>query len=120
MPGRGGGLQLCRLYPRSSAASPYRDANEIINLLRAATAGEPSSSPAKSRRAVAQLNRGMDPRSSHLASVLMVSAWPRSIEQREAIIRDGGGLVDLWEDSPVRFDDNDAHTEALIDATVSR
>jgi len=43
--------------------------------------------------------------------------WPSvNLEQREAIIRDGGGLVDLWENSPVRFDDNDAHTEALIDA----
>jgi hypothetical protein len=43
--------------------------------------------------------------------------WPAvNQEQREAIIRDGGGLVDLWENSPVRFDDNDAHTEALIDA----
>ena len=43
--------------------------------------------------------------------------WPDvNQEQREAIIRDGGGLVDLWETSPVRFDDNDAHTEALIDA----
>ena len=43
--------------------------------------------------------------------------WPGvNQEQREAIIRDGGGLVDLWETSPVRFHDNDAHTEALIDA----
>jgi hypothetical protein len=43
--------------------------------------------------------------------------WPSvNQEQREAIIHDGGGLVDLWENSPVRFDDNTAHTEALIDA----
>jgi hypothetical protein len=42
--------------------------------------------------------------------------WPVvNQEQRQAIIRDGGGLVDLWENSPVRFDDNDAHTEELID-----
>ena len=34
----------------------------------------------------------------------------------EAIIRDGGGLVDLWEDSPVRLRQQRAHTEALIDA----
>jgi hypothetical protein len=44
-------------------------------------------------------------------------AWPSvNQEQRAAIIRDGGGLVDLWEVSPVRFEDNTAHTEALIDA----
>jgi hypothetical protein len=43
--------------------------------------------------------------------------WPGvNQEQREAIICDGGGLVDLWEASPVRVDDNQTHTEALIDA----
>jgi hypothetical protein len=36
-------------------------------------------------------------------------------EQREAIIRDGGGLADLWEWSPVRIDDNEKHTEEIID-----
>ncbi len=43
--------------------------------------------------------------------------WPGvNQEQREAIIRDGGGgLVDLWEASPVRIEDNESHTEALID-----
>ena len=44
------------------------------------------------------------------------SAWPPlNTEQREAIIRDGGGLADLWEISPVRFEDNESHTEELID-----
>ena len=43
--------------------------------------------------------------------------WPGvNQEQREAIIRDGGGLVDLWEASPVRIEDSESHTEALIDA----
>ena len=27
----------------------------------------------------------------------------------------GVGLVDLWEMSPVRFEDNDSHTEAIVD-----
>jgi hypothetical protein len=36
-------------------------------------------------------------------------------EQREAIRRDGGGLVDLWEASPVRIEDQESHTEVLID-----
>jgi len=46
--------------------------------------------------------------------------WPSvNQEQRAAIIRDGGGLVDLWEASPARFDDNESHTEALIDALFS-
>jgi hypothetical protein len=42
--------------------------------------------------------------------------WPSvNQEQREAVIASGFGLVDLWEASPVRFDDSTAHTEALID-----
>jgi hypothetical protein len=46
-----------------------------------------------------------------------VSKWPAvNQEQREAIIRDGGGLADLWEASPIRLEDNTAHTEKLIDA----
>jgi hypothetical protein len=35
---------------------------------------------------------------------------------RKAILaKDRSGLVDLWENSPVRFDDNHCHTEAIID-----
>jgi hypothetical protein len=44
------------------------------------------------------------------------SKWPTvNQEQREAIIRDGGGLADLWELSPIRLEDNDPHTEEIID-----
>jgi hypothetical protein len=54
---------------------------------------------------------------SQSQSIHAAPKWPSvNQEQREAIIRDGAALVDLWEASPVRFDDNDAHTEALIDA----
>jgi hypothetical protein len=46
-----------------------------------------------------------------------VSKWPAvNQEQREAILRDGCGLADLWEASPIRLEDNTAHTEKLIDA----
>jgi hypothetical protein len=43
--------------------------------------------------------------------------WPsENLEQREAIIIGGEGVVDLWETSPIRFKDNAAHTEQIIDA----
>jgi hypothetical protein len=43
-------------------------------------------------------------------------AWPAANhEQREAVVATGFALVDLWEISPVRFEDNEAHTEELID-----
>ena len=46
--------------------------------------------------------------------------WPGvNQEQREAIVRDGGGLADLWELSKPRLEDNTAHTEAIIDRLFS-
>jgi hypothetical protein len=54
---------------------------------------------------------------SRSQSIQAAPRWPIvNQEQREAIIHVGGGLVDLWEASPVRFDDNESHTEELIDA----
>ena len=42
--------------------------------------------------------------------------WPEiNQEKRDAIIASGFGLVDLWEASTIRFDDNDAHTDEIID-----
>lgn len=43
--------------------------------------------------------------------------WPAvNQEQREAVIANGAGLVDLWEDSPVRWGCGDTHTEEIIDS----
>ena len=50
------------------------------------------------------------------ASAPVASKWPSvNQEQRDAIIRDEGGLADLWEMSRVFLDDNNAHTEAIVD-----
>jgi hypothetical protein len=44
------------------------------------------------------------------------SKWPAvNQEQREAIIRDGGGLADLWELSHPRIEDGEQHTEEIVD-----
>jgi len=44
------------------------------------------------------------------------SKWPVvNQEQRAAIILDGGGLVALWELSPMRIEDNGQHTEEIFD-----
>jgi hypothetical protein len=51
-----------------------------------------------------------------LLPVQPIPKWPKvNDEQRAAIIRDGGGLADLWELSPLRIEDNDTHTEEIID-----
>lgn len=44
------------------------------------------------------------------------SKWPVvNREQREAIIRDNGGLADLWELSKPRIEDSESHCEEIID-----
>ena len=48
--------------------------------------------------------------------VQTVAKWPGvNREQREAIIQDHGGLADLWEHSNPRLEDNERHTEDIID-----
>jgi hypothetical protein len=43
--------------------------------------------------------------------------WPAlNAEQREAVVASGGGLCDLWEASPRRFDDDEPHTDEVLDA----
>jgi hypothetical protein len=54
--------------------------------------------------------------SGKAAPVKTMSKWPLlDTERREAVLRDGGGLADLWELSPVRIEDNDQHTEEIVD-----
>src|SRR5215468_6749723 len=43
--------------------------------------------------------------------------WPAlNREQREAVVQETHSLVDLWGASAVQFDDNNPHTEEIIDA----
>ncbi len=43
--------------------------------------------------------------------------WPdRNPEAIAAIIKDGPGVYDLWERSPMRWDDDQSHTDEIIDA----
>jgi hypothetical protein len=46
----------------------------------------------------------------------VVSKWPAvNQKQRAELIRDGGGLVDLWEESRIRIESNEPKTESIID-----
>ena len=114
-PRRGGGLNLW-LYRVARVLHPYRDSAEIIELLRAATAGEPIK-PSEIERAVERSKAAAWKPGQARQNLRQGSSWPKvNAEQREAVITSGGGLVDLWEISPVRFHDNDSHTEEIIDA----
>jgi len=50
------------------------------------------------------------------APVQPAAKWPGvNQEQRTAILRDNGGLADLWELSRPRIEDSEQHTEEIID-----
>ena len=53
---------------------------------------------------------------SNAAPVPPKSKWPKvNEEQRAAILRDNGGLADLWAASNPRYEDAEQHTEEIID-----
>jgi hypothetical protein len=113
-PRRGQGLNLW-FYRVARMLHPYRGSAEIIALLRAAAAGEPIKRGEIERAVERSKTTAWKP--GQLApSVSHSSPWPSvNAEQREAIIASGEGLVDLWEISPARFNDNESHTEEIID-----
>ena len=112
-PRRGQGLNFW-FYRVARVLHPFRDAAEIIELLGAATAGE-SVKHGEIERAV-ERSKATAWKPSQ-ASQKRGPAWPSvNREQREAVVASGTGLADLWEISPVRFEDNESHTEAIIDA----
>jgi len=112
-PQRGGGLNLW-LFKTARVLHPYRPPGEIVQLLAAITAGEPIK-PGEIERAVERSAAVAWQPGQHVA-ITRAPAWPHvNVEQREAVIATGAGLVDLWEASPVRFTDSDSHAEEIID-----
>lgn len=115
-PRRGEGLNLW-FYKVARLLHPFRESAEIIELLRAATFGDPVK-PGEIERAVERSKATAWKPSQTSQGAVQNRAWPKvNAEQREAVIATSGfGLVDLWEISPVRFEDNKSHAEKIIDA----
>jgi hypothetical protein len=92
-------------------------AGEIVTLLENRVAGCGRHVPRNEIIAAVQnsLPCAWQPK-GNAAPIQSAAKWPKvNQEQREAVVRDNGGLVDLWEASKPRLDDNAAHTEAIID-----
>src|SRR5262249_3234745 len=105
-PSRGEGLNLW-FYRVARVLHPYREAAQLIELWRAATAGEPvrrgEIERAVERSKATAWKPGHAPQHTVRASI-----WPKvNAEQREAVIASALGLAELWEISPVRFEDNE-------------
>jgi len=112
-PRRGQGLNNNWLFRVARVLHPYRERGEIVALLEAATAGESLDA--------GEIERAVDNSESVAwqpgqAPAPRQPAWPKvNLEQREAVIASTGGLADLWEHSPIRFEDAEPHTEEIID-----
>lgn len=112
-PRRGEGLNNW-FYRVARVLHPYRTAADIVQLLAAVTAGN-AVKPGEIERAVERSARTAWQPGQRAFPVAPI--WPRvNAEQREAVCASGLGLVDLWETSPVRFEDNASHPEEVIDA----
>jgi hypothetical protein len=115
-PTAGEGVNLY-LYRVARVLHPYRGGCEIADILRAITAG--------CGRVVTEKEIWREIENSKAAawtpgepvSFILQPAWPKvNAEQREAVIAAMGmGLADLWEVSRMSFEDNEPHTEEIID-----
>jgi hypothetical protein len=112
-PKRGEGLNLW-LFRTSRVLHAFRTEPEIFALLEAMTAGEPLQKGEIDRAIARSRSCAYQPgQPSHYVA----SAWPKlDQDKRKAVAAAGGGLADLWEASPVRFDNNVCRTERIIDA----
>ena len=114
-PKRGQGLNLW-FFRVARVLHPYRGSTEIIQLLKAATTGE-RIKRGEIERAVERSKAAAWELGQPNQHTAQIAAWPKvNLEQREAVIASGAGLVDLWEVSPVRFATNESATEDIIDA----
>lgn len=120
-PARGEGLNNW-FFKLARVLHPHRDEAEIEQLLRAATAGQPLQRTEIRRAIESSKAVAWNPDARRGATHLLPGGftpsrqWPRiNSEQREAIVQSGLGLVDLWEASPLRFEDEASHADEVID-----
>jgi len=114
-PRRGGGLNFW-FYRVARVLHPYRESAEIIALLRAATAGELVKHGEIERAVERSKANAWQAGQPHVS---VTPAWPKPDQEKRAAViaaSGGSGLVDLWEISPHRFEDNASHCEEVIDA----
>ena len=113
MPARGEGLHKW-LFRVARVLHPYRTADEIIQLLRAATAGEPLKKG--EIESAVERSKSVAWKAGQKRTATIQPAWPKiDTQKRQEIIATGENLTDLWEASPVRIEDDDSHTEKIID-----
>ncbi len=115
-PRAGEGVNLY-LYRVALKLHPYRSECEIADILRAVTVGCGRVVTEKEIRRAVENSKAVAWKPGSEPPGRATPPWPPlNGEQREAVIAGMGvGLVDLWEMSPVRFEDDDSHCEETLD-----
>jgi hypothetical protein len=115
-PHRGEGLNIW-LFKVARVLHPYRSPEEILELLQATTYGEPVR-PGEIERAI-ENSKQYAWQPGQPSVVRKQPAWPQiNHNLRSEIIASAerDRLVDFWDASPARLEDNEAHSEQIIDA----
>jgi len=103
------------LFRVARVMHPYRDHGEIVATLAASLANQPVAMLDIERAVKNSKDAAWSPDAP--LSAYRPQSWPAiNLEQREAITASGGELADLWERSPVKWEDSKNHTEEIIDA----
>jgi hypothetical protein len=113
-PAIGDGLNAW-LFRVARVMHPYRDHGEIVATLASSVLGQPVAMLDIERAVKNSKDAAWSP--DALLPTPRQKTWPAvNLEQREAITALGGGMADLWERSPVKWDDSENHAEDIIDS----
>ena len=106
------------LFRTARVLHPYRSAEEISELLRAATSTSGRIVPEREiLQAVANSKTCAWRPGEPGEQTRKPPAWPVVEEELlRSVVVEGYALYDLWEASPVRFEGDRPHTEEIIDA----
>jgi hypothetical protein len=115
-PKAGDGVNL-HVFRTARVLHPFRTPEEIAEILRAMTEGcgrvisemEIWRAIERSKRFAWKPGQKNSVRPSRPRT-------PVNAEKRQEIINEGHKLVDLWEESPIRFEDGESHADEIVDA----
>ena len=104
------------LFRVARVLHPYRSEDKIIEILRALTAGCGRTVTEKEILRAVERSKAFAWTPGQPNPARPTKPWPTvNQEQRLAVINEGYGLVDLWEESPIRFEDNASYVETIVD-----
>jgi hypothetical protein len=121
MAGEGLNTWLLRAFNRLRHHVTQSEAEEIVApIARAAGRYDPRELRRQSTKAYGDKPSGDPILDQPVRTLPEAPKWPKPDKAEiQRIAKDGPGCYDLWETSPVRFDDDEPHTEEIIDVLFS-